>query len=194
MNFSNTERCQRYRLKKKLIEAGNKLFREWELKKMEQSSRSPREVKASIDALLALPNNWDQKDYRNAKSKLNAFRGELYGEGSLDLQQDIAAVRHTPTESVRATKTMKKAYTALVQTLELASSEPCDEAAAVLQMARYVGRKLIKQGEVAQNDANAFCLAVLSDNYLKPNWLEEYMQKLVVKNCHNLGFSKIDNM
>ncbi|MCQ2363569.1 MAG: hypothetical protein MJ041_04490, partial [Acidaminococcaceae bacterium] len=59
---------------------------------------------------------------------------------------------------------------------------------------RYVGRKLIKQGEVAQNDANAFCLAVLSDNYLKPNWLEEYMQKLVMKNCHNLGFDKIDNM
>ncbi|MCQ2362003.1 MAG: hypothetical protein MJ048_03090, partial [Acidaminococcaceae bacterium] len=153
MVFDNKERQKRYRLKKMLIEDGNKLFREWELKKMEQSSRTPREVKASIDALLALPNNWDQKDYRNAKSKLNAFRRELYGEGNLDLQQDIAAVRSTPTESVRATKTMKKAYTALVQTLELASNNPYDEAAAVIQMARYVGRKLIKQGEVAQNDA-----------------------------------------
>lgn len=188
MVLDNKERCRRYAMKKKLIEEGNKLFREWELKKMEQSSRTPREVKASIDALIALPKNWEKEDYQDAKSKLNSFRGELYGEGNLDLQQDIEAVRKIPKASAVATKKMKKAYTALIQVLELSSSDPYDEAAAVIQMARYVGRKLIRQGEVAQNDPNAFCLAVLSDNYLKPDWLEDYMQKLLIKNCHNLGF------
>ncbi|MBQ0108128.1 MAG: hypothetical protein KBS34_03250 [Phascolarctobacterium sp.] len=191
---SDKEYSKRYRMKKKLIEEGNKLFREWELKKLEQSSRTPREVKASIDALLVLPEGWTEKDYRSVKTKLGNFRRELYGEGNLDLQQDIVAVRKTPKESLKATKTMKKAYTALVQTLELASDDPNDEAAAVIQMARYVGRKLYKQGNVAQNDANAFCLAVLGHDYFKPKWLEEHMQKLVEKNCHNLGFSKADNM
>lgn len=194
MIFTHKECGQRYRLKKKLVDAGNKLFREWELKKLEQSSRSPREVKASIDAMIALPKNWTEKDYRNAKEKLSAFRMELYGEGNLDLQQDIAALRPTPAESTRATKKLKKTYTALVQTLELACSDPYDEAAAVIQMARYVGRKLYKQDKVVQNDANAFCLATLSNDYLKPDWLEEYVQKLLEKNCHNLGFIKIDNM
>ena len=189
MNFTHKECCQRYRLKKKLVDAGNKLFREWELKKLEQSSRSPREVKASIDAIIALPKSWTEKDYRNAKEKLSAFRMELYGEGNLDLQQDIAALRPTPAESTRATKKLKKAYTALVQTLELAASDPYDEAAAVIQMARYVGRKIIKEHkEIPQNDPNAFCLAVLPDNYLKPKWLEKYMLNLITKNCHNLGF------
>ncbi len=194
MNFDNRERQKRYRMKKKLLEDGNKLFREWELKKMEKSSRSAREVKASIDAMIALPKDWTEKDYRSAKTNLSTFRFELYHEGNLDLQNDIAAVRPTPAESEHTTRKMKKAYTALVQTLELASSDPYDEAAVVVQMARYVGRKLFKQGEVAQNDPNAFCLALLPQNYLKPQWLEEYMQNLVIKNCHNLGFKKVDNM
>ena len=194
MNYNASERAKRYRMKKKLLEDGNKLFREWELKKMEKSSRSAREVKASIDAILALPKEWTEKDYRNAKTSLTSLRFELYHEGNLDLQNDIAAVRPTPAESERATRTMKKAYTALVQTLELASSDPYDEAAAVVQIARYVGRKLFNLKEVPHNDPNAFCLALLPQNYLKPDWLEEYMQNLVVKNCHNLGFRKVDNM
>lgn len=187
MSLTTKEKSKRHRMKKRLIEEGNKLFREWELKKLEQSSCTPKEVKASIDAMITLPEGWTEEDYYSAQTSLNTFRRELYGEGGLDLQQDINVVRKTPKKSIAATRTMKKAYTALVQTLELASVDPNDEAAAVVQMARYVGRKLTRQGNVAQSDANAFCLAVLSDNYLKPGWLEEYMQNLVMKNCPNLG-------
>lgn len=190
MAYDNKERCKRYTLKKKLLDAGNKLFREWELKRMQKSSRSPREVKASIDAMLDLPRDWTETDYNNVKAKLSAFKNELYGEGDLDLQDDIAAVRKTAKDRDRATKTMKKAYTALVQTLELASGNPNDEAAVVLQMVRYVGRKLFKKGKIIRNDANAICLASLSNDYLKPKWVETYMQKLLEKNCNNMGFEK----
>ena len=186
MILSHSECAKRYRLKKKLIARADNMFRTWQVGLMHKSTRTPREVQAALDDIIALPYGWNKNDYDNANNNLSFFQTNLFMEDNVDLQKDITSNQANPVVAKRSVKKMQNAYTAMVQILELAKEDPADEAAAVLEVARYVARKILKKGNVPKSDAVAFCLSLLPKSYIKPKWLENYMDKLVKKNCKNL--------
>lgn len=177
---------KRYRLKKKLETRAANILDLWQVGKMGKSSRSIKEVKTALKKITCLPYKWTDEDYDKAKNELSVFQTNLFSEHDLDLQKDIAVVRNNPTETEKATQKMQKAYVAALQTLELATDNPAEQAAAIIQMARFVGRRLAYEKEIPQSDAVAFCLSLLPKSYIKPDWLLPYMETLVKKNCENL--------
>lgn len=174
MQFDNKERCRRYAQKKKLKARADYIFRSWQLGVMDKSNRSPREVKASLDNIIALPYDWTEADYTTALNALSNFSTNLFLEDNVDLQKGLHS------------RTIKKAYTTMVQTLELATTNIEEQAEAIWQIASFVGRKLIKQQNIAKSNPNALCLATLPKSYRKPDWLEQHMQKMIEDNCRNV--------
>ena len=180
----NKEYAKRFRLKKKLKDLADKIFRTWELGKSRSSSHTPREIKTALDNIINLPYNWTEEDYKQAKLSLSTYRTNIFLENDTDLQQDISATRTDKQEAKKATDKMKKAYTAMLQTLELATDDPVDEAAAILQVARFVARRLAKEKEqIPENDATAYCLATLPRSYQKPDWVKPHITNMIDFNC-----------
>ena len=186
MKFEQKELAKRYRMKKKLQLEAVQILNSWQLEKMSKSSRTPREIKAALDKIVALPFNWTEKQYTDAKRELSLFKYNLYLESNADLQKDIEIIKKNPVLSKRSTQKMKKAYSAVIQTLELATNDVLDEATAILQVMRFLGRKIAKLPAIPESDAAAFCLATLPKSYVKPEWLASYMGKIVENNCKNI--------
>ena len=92
-DYTSKERQKRYRLKKKLQDAADKIFRTWELGKSRTSSHTPREIKTALDNIINLPYNWTEEDYKQAKLSLSTYRTNIFLENDTDLQQDISATR-----------------------------------------------------------------------------------------------------
>jgi len=192
MALSNTEKQERFRKKEELKKFANNIFRDWQLMGWRHSSRTPEEVREYLEKIADLPSGWTKDDYNLAVKTLENFRLELYHGNPYLLQNDVYAGRDSienlmttsnPTQLIadqkKAVENMKALAAHVMSAINLAGGQTSDHAAALMEVARHIGRSLVKENKVPKSKATAMCLATIGHQFERPDWLiEELTQAL----------------
>lgn len=195
MSLTTREKNARRLKKAKLQAKGEKIFNDWLTGFSANSTISPRTVKNTIKRIVALPRGWSKEEYALATRALSDYSFEILFKTGTALEQNIdagrgvnikrSALKKRPiplSDAERARAVMQKTCGLIVAALDLANQSPVDEAAVVMEIARYVGRKLQKMGDLPEAEATAYCLATLPAPGQRPEWVHEVATEFIRKN------------
>jgi hypothetical protein len=192
MAISNTEKQERFRKKEELKKYANNIFRDWQFMGWSDTSRTPQEVREYLEKIADLPSGWNKDDYNQAVKSLETFQKELYFGNPYLLQNDVYAGRDSienlmttsnPAQLVvihkKALENMKALSAHVISAINLAGGTSSDNAAALMEVVRHIGRSLVKENKVPKSKATAMCLASIGHQFERPDWLiEELTQTL----------------
>jgi len=186
--ITNSEKQVRFRKKEDLKRYADKLFREYSWR---DSSRPQEEIRTFLDKTTDLPFGWTNEDYERAVKTLNQFCNEFY-DNPHRLENDVKEGRNTWNEFITAPdphKLMKDEKEAIekVQTLsahiisalKLSGCRDSDQAAALMEAVRFVGRSLTNNLEVPKSQATAMCLASIGPQYDRPSWFLDILSNTI---------------
>lgn len=195
MTYTRNDITKRYRAKLKLIQEMKDIFAKWQTLKSPQSTRTPQEVKRSLDAIVKLPKHWQEKDLATARRNLMQFKNDLYFNNIANLQVNVDQGRsyaghnerfkkqgQATADAERARAAMEIVYDIMVNALFLANKEENDHAAVAVEVCRHVARMLVNQNPIPESDATALCLAMLPPTFVKPPWVTVRLAKILKKN------------
>jgi len=204
MAITNKEKQERFRKKEELKKFANRIFRDWQIIGWRNSSRTPEEVQKFLDLTVDLSSGWNKDDYNNAWKALQNFQLELYDNPHL-LQNDVYMARdsvndfrNTPNpkqyiaDQKKALQNVKALSAHIIAAMDLAGGTVSDNAAALIDVVRFIGRSLVNETEVPKSNATAMCLASIGQQYERPDWfIEELTQaigsQLGKEMTHRLG-------
>ena len=204
MVLSNNDKQIRFRKKEELKKMADCIFCDWQIRGWKHlDSRSMEDIKKTLDELVNLKANWTDADYNCALKALNAFQLELYNNPYL-LENDVCKGRDSiesfkttndpgklVADQKKAVENMKNLSSHIISTLNLAKGTPSDNAAAIMEVFRFIGYSLIKETKIPRSRATAMCLAVLGPQYEKPEWLFEELSELLL---NQMGIEDIDKL
>jgi hypothetical protein len=195
-NISNTEKQARFRKKEALKRRADQIFRQLILGPGDWKLKLPGEIHSSLDTAIELPSGWTDEDYERAEQKLN----QLYREQSLEqyenphqLTNDISESRNvefmaTPDpgklireEEVAIEKTRALAAH-LISALKLSGCNDADQAAALMEVVRFVGRSIANSKKIPKSQATTMCLASIGPQYVRPDWFAENLSHTLAWN------------
>ena len=178
-NTSNAERQARYRKKEELKRYADKIFRECALL---QTTKSPQEIRLFLDKTVDLPSGWTNDDYEQAVKTLNHFHLKFF-DNPHQLANDIKEGRDsvnnfmtTPdpikfiAEEKKAIEKVKALSTHLISALEISGCSDSDQAAALMEVVRFVGCSITSNLKIPKSQATTMCLASIGPQYDKPDW------------------------
>lgn len=182
--ISNTDKQDRFRKKEQLRSWADKTFRQWEISiGRHREIRTPQDVRLALEKAIELPSGWTEKDYELAKKKL--------GQCQLDLMSAVDQIandvdgaweshslefRTTPdpakfiADNKAAIAKAKVLAAHLISALKLSGCNDPDQAAALMEAVRFVGRELAGNREIRRSKAVAICLASVGPQYDRPGW------------------------
>ena len=191
MNISNTEKQARFRKKEALRRYADKIFREWQVRAWNLGTRTPEEARVFLDKVADLPSGWTDDDYERAEYSINQFCLELYDNPHL-LENDVKEGRNSWDEfktTPDPSKFMKDEKAAvensrilaahIISALKLSSCSDSDQAAALMEVVRFVGRSLMNNPEVPKSQATTMCLASIGPQYVRPDWFADCLSKII---------------
>lgn len=85
---------------------------------------------------------------------------------------------------MRAEKNTKALAAHLISALKLSACNEADQAAALMEVARFVGRTLTNNRDVPCSSATAICLATIAPIYPRPDWFAEKLADTVRQQMH----------
>lgn len=191
--ISNSEKQARYRKKEHLKRLANTLLRDSQLKPWQWGSTSPEDVQRLLDKAIELPPGWTDKDYEKSLQSLESLKGELWF-ASNKLKNDINAgwssqdfmTSTDPRKFIRDNKAAVEKARALVShlisALELSECNNIGQAAALMEVVRYVGRSLASSVGVPRSQANTTCLLSVGPQYNRPDWFAQELANTI--KCH----------
>ena len=100
-------------------------------------------------------------------------------------------------DAKKATFNMQKLSAHIISALELAEGQASDNAAAISEVMRYVGRTLLNEKNVPRSNATAMCLASICPQFERPEWLVEQLVQVLATQldkelAHKLGKSLME--
>jgi hypothetical protein len=72
----------------------------------------------------------------------------------------------------------------IISALKLSGCSDADQAAALMEAMRYVGRNLSTGREVPRSQATAMCLATINPMYDRPNWFTKKLANTLSQQIH----------
>ena len=189
-NISNAEKQERFRKKEALKRRANQAFRELFLC-LESWRWKPEEIQYSIDKAIELPSGWTDKDYERAWQNLEQFCTELRFT-THHLPNDVKAGRKSNPEETfdsnffnssdpakyisdekAAIENVRSLAAHIISALKLSGYSDADQAAALMEVMRFVGRSLANDSKVPRSQAITMCLTSVGPQYHRPNWFSE---------------------
>ncbi len=210
MTLSNNEKQLRFRKKEELKQYAENIFNDWQILKGLDTSRTPKEVRTYLDSIINLHSGWTADDYNRAVKTLQNFHTEFYYGNPYLLKNDVENARNSIEEFItssnpqqwlldtkKATSNMQKLSAHIISALELAEGQASDNAAAILEVMRHVGRTLLNKKNVPKSNATAICLVSISSQYERPDWLVEQLVQVLttqlgIELAHKLGKSLME--
>jgi len=181
---SNAEKQARYRKKEQLRRRADQLLRKWQLEPWKHHLKSVQEINDLLEAAIKLPSGWTDEDYSNAETKLYHVYSEIVSPVN-QIANDVHESRNAHEEFGRSSDPSKfNAYLTraventnalashIISALKLSGCNEADQAAALMEAMRFVGRTLVSN-QVPCSQATAMCLATISPIYGRPNWFYE---------------------
>ena len=136
-------------------------------------ARNIEDIRKTPDEIADLKQNRTEKDYESALKAPESFQLELY-DNPYSLENDVYKGRDSienlrttndpkklMAEQKKAAENMKNLSAYIISALNLAGGTSSDNAAAIVEVLRFVGHSLIKEAEIPRSKATAICLAVL---------------------------------
>jgi hypothetical protein len=182
--ITNADKQIRFRKKEHLKREADKIFRMWEgsLGRW-RSKRTPEEVRHALDKAVELPSGWSDEDYEYAKRKLGQYQLDLLSSGdqiSNDVDGDrvsyLAELDKSPdpfkalAENKAAIEGAWALASHMISALKLSNCNPADQAAAVMEVVRFIARSLVSNRAIRCSSATATCLANVGPQYERPEW------------------------
>ena len=207
--ITNTEKQARFRKKEALKRYAEQSYREWQIRAGMDINKNSAEVREIFEKAVDLPSGWTDEDYKSAEHRIRQILLELY-DNPHQLANDVMEGRDykneftstpDPNGLMKYEKVVEeKAYNLaahLISALKLSDCKEADQAAALMEVVRFVGRSLVSRRVVPKSDATAMCLASIGPQYERPIWFIEKMNKILGWNLNKelacvLGQSLID--
>ena len=196
--ISNTDKQVRFRKKEQLKRRANNIFREWQLKlsTCKWESITPQDVQHSLDKAIDLPSGWTNQDYVVAEQALQQLHTDLCfaadqlkndvdaGWGSLMTVSDPV---HYISDSKVAIENARALAAHLISALRLSNCNDADQAAALTEALRFVGRSLANNRVISRfqtinyprSQAITICLAIINPHYNRPDWFAEELANTI---------------
>ena len=183
MPRTNAEIQARFRKKQKLKNHRDRAFKKLQLNMPFRPRReTPDEVLTLLEKATSLPSGWNEDDFDRAWRRISQLYHEFASPRD-DLTMDLKDVEvhmeefgSTPdpqkfisdtNESISKTRTLASH---LISALELSALSNSEQAAAVMEAIRHVGRATTISGDMVKSDAMMVCQASLQSHYDRPDW------------------------
>jgi hypothetical protein len=195
---SNAENQARYRKKEQLRRQADQLLCKWQLEPWKHKSKSLQEVHHLIESAIKLPFKWTDEDYLNAQKKLRHVYSEIVSPVN-QISNDVHESRNAYEEFGRSSLTRAVENTNalaahIISALTLSGCTDADQAAALMEAMRFVGRNLTNNREVPCSQATAMCLSTISPIYGRPNWFYEKLAYIISQQHPELAHKIIINL
>ena len=192
--ISNAEKQARFRKKEQLKRETDKIFYLWVGSPMRYrfSKRTEEEVRHSLDEAVALPSDWKEEDYEGAKRKLGQYHLDLISsvdQISNDVDGDRVSYLAELDKSIDPFKfhadnkaAIEKAWALashIISAFKLSNCNDVNQAAALMEAMRFVGRSLVSNREIHCSQATALCLASIGPQYDRPEWFAEKLAEAI---------------
>lgn len=185
--ISDAHKQARFRKKEQLKREADKIYRLWEGSPGRwRSKRTPEEVRHALDEAVALPSGWTDEDYEYAAKKLGQYHLDLIfavDQIANDVDGDrvsyLAELDKSPDPFefyLNNKSTIEKAWALashIISALKLSDCNPADQAAAVMEVVRFVARSLVSNREIHCSSATAVCLATIGPQHDRPEWFSK---------------------
>lgn len=193
--LSNADKQTRFRKKEQLKRRANNIFREWQLKvsSCKWKSITPQDVQYSLDKAIDLPSGWIDKDYECAERTLEQLHLDLSFAAD-QLKNDVDAGWNslmTTSDPVKFISDNKAAIenaralaSHIISALKLSICNDAEQAAALMEALRFVGRSLVNNRDISCSHANTMCLASIGPQYVRPEWFAEKCAEVI---CQQIG-------
>lgn len=185
MNISNAEKQARFRKKEELKRFADQIYRDGQMVLAKGGRNAPEQVLAFLTDAVDLPSGWTDEDYKLAVRKLEQFRLDLFstrdqiGTDVFDGRNAVArfgkegSVYDLRVEVQAATKQAYALADHILSAIRLSSCTEVEQAAALMDAARMVGRNLANMADVPRSNATTMCLATLWSHFDRPAWFAE---------------------
>jgi len=189
--ISNAEKQARFRKKEHLKRRAASIFLEWQFQPDYFKSKKPEDIKHSLDKAIDLPSSWTDKDYERAEKRLDQLRKDfLYGSDQLTLDIDArwdstlfdqAKLR----EGDIAIENTRDLANHVISALKLSSCNDAEQAAALMEALRFVGRSLASQSNIPSSQATTMSLVSIGREYDRPEWFAEKLADTISSQLDN---------
>jgi hypothetical protein len=194
---SNAEKQARYRKKEQLRRQADKILHKWQTEPWKHHLKSLQEVNHLLEAAIKLPSGWTDEDYLNAETRLYHVYSEVVSPVN-QLSNDVRESRNITHESIcpadlpkinanlmRAEESTNALAFHIISALKLSGCNEADQAAALMEAMRFVGRNLTNNREVPFSQATAMCLTTINPIiYPRPNWYPEKLANTLSQYIH----------
>ncbi|HAT1597253.1 TPA: hypothetical protein JAN72_06580 [Legionella pneumophila] len=193
---SNAEKQARYRKKEQLKRQAEQILRKWQLEPWKHHLRSQEEVRHLVEAAIKLPSGWTDEDYLNAEKKLYHVYSEIVSPVN-QLSNDVHESRNAFNKSIcpsdlpklnsdliKAVDSTNALASHIISALKLSGCNESDQAAALMEAMRFVGRNLANNHEVPCSQATAMCLTTINPIYPRPNWFTKKLADTLSQQIH----------
>lgn len=171
---TNAEKQSRYRKKEQLKRRANDIWISWQMNDSQYHLKGPQEIRHLVEEAIKLPSRWTEEDYLIAERKLElVYMQTIWPADQLRVDfRDSRKDAITDPAHFRKEEEHTNALAAhIISAIKLSSCNNADQAAALMQALRFVGRNLAGSKEIPVSQATAICLASIGSNYPRPAWL-----------------------
>lgn len=190
--ISNADKQARFRKKDHLKRRAARVFFEWQFLPDYFKSKSPEDVKFSLDKAINLPSGWTDKDYERAEQTLDQLRADFHcGSDQLSIDVDNAQGDLTPFDRAKfrenniAIENARALAAHVISALKLSSCNDAEQAAALMEGLRFVGRSLASQSDIPRSQATTMSLASIGLEYDRPEWFAEKLANTISAQAGN---------
>jgi hypothetical protein len=190
MSISNAEKQSRFRKKEELKKRAEYIFREGQLA-FQNPRATPQAIRQFLDEAINLPANWTDDDYNFAHQKIEQYRLDLFStpdpiavdiQDSINFGVDFLTVpdpRKHIEDTKKATQNAHALADHIMSALKLSSCGPAEQAAAIMEAVRMIGRSLANSRNIPQSNATTMCLVSLEPHYARPEWFVDKLADIV---------------
>jgi hypothetical protein len=195
---SNADKQARYRKKEQLRRRADQILRKWQQEPWKHHLKSPEELHNLIEAAISLPSGWTDEDYSNAENKLYHVYSEIVSPVN-QITNDVNESRNAFDEFgkssdpskfnadlIKAVENTNALASHIISALKLSTCNEADQAAALMEAMRFVGRNLTKSNdhEVPCSQATTMCLATINPIYPRPKWFTKNLASIISQQIH----------
>lgn len=193
---SNAEKQARYRKKEQLKRQADQILLKWQLEPWKHHLKSLHEIHHLIESAIELPSGWTDEDYSNAEKRLYHVYSEVVSPVN-QLSTDVHESRSVTFESInpfdlpKINADLKKAEentnllaSHIISALKLSDCNEADQAAALMEAMRFVGRNLTNNREIPCSSATTMCLATINPIHARPTWFTKKLASTLSKLIH----------
>lgn len=194
MDTSNAEKQARFRKKEGLKRYAEKILREIMLFQGSWRMKGFEEIQYAIDKAIDLPSGWTEEDYQRAVKNLKQILLERFDNIHL-LENDVYDGRNSMVEfaitpdPVKSAKEDKEAIentrilaAHILSALKLSYLNDAEQAAALMEVVRFIGRSLTSSPRLFKSKAITMCLASIGPQYERPEWFAESLAETLAWN------------